>query len=123
MLMTRPQPDRSCRGPGRGGWSGRSAWLCLSGSLVPLEEGVDRLQDPADPAGRGGAEDDRGARRPLPPGRTGYLRSGYAADLVIFATDEVRDTATFAASNQLPVGIDHVLVNGVEVASEGTWNG
>jgi N-acyl-D-amino-acid deacylase len=53
----------------------------------------------------------------------GYLRPGYAADLVIFATDEVRDTATFAASNQLPVGIDHVLVNGVEVVSEGTWNG
>ena len=53
----------------------------------------------------------------------GYLRPGYAADLVIFATGEVRDTATFAASNQLPAGIDHVLVNGVEVVSEGAWNG
>ena len=42
---------------------------------------------------------------------------------MIFATDEVRDTATFAASNQLPTGTDHVLVNGVEVLPEGAWNG
>ena len=53
----------------------------------------------------------------------GYLRPGYAADLAIFATDEVRDTAAFAASNQLTASIDHVLVNGVEVVSEGAWNG
>jgi len=37
---------------------------------------------------------------------------------VIFATNEVRDAATFAASNQLPAVIDHVLVNGVEVVSK-----
>jgi len=41
---------------------------------------------------------------------------------VIFATNEVRDATTFAASNQLPAVIDHVLVNGVEVVSEGAWN-
>src|SRR6185437_11644487 len=53
----------------------------------------------------------------------GYLRPGYAADLVIFATDEVRDTATFAASNQLPVGIDQGLVKGGGGGSEGTGTG
>ena len=61
----------------------------------------------------------------------GYLRPGYAAELVIFATGSVQDRATFAvqdratfaASNQLPAGIDRVLANGVEVVSEGAWNG
>jgi N-acyl-D-amino-acid deacylase len=53
------------------------------------------------------------------------MRAAVAAPpaAVIFATGEVRDTATFAASNQLPVGIDHVLVNGVEVVTGGAWNG
>jgi N-acyl-D-aspartate/D-glutamate deacylase len=53
----------------------------------------------------------------------GYLRPGYAADLVVFGAAEVRDTATFAASNQLPAGIDRVLVNGTEVVTGGAWNG
>ena len=38
---------------------------------------------------------------------------------MIFATGEVRDTATFAASNQLSAGASHVLVNGVEVVAGG----
>ena len=33
------------------------------------------------------------------------------------------DTATFAASNQLPAGIGSVLVNGVQVVAGGQWNG
>lgn len=53
----------------------------------------------------------------------GYLRPGYAADLVVFGAGQVRDTATFAASNQLPAGIGRVLVNGVEVVAGGGWNG
>jgi N-acyl-D-amino-acid deacylase len=53
----------------------------------------------------------------------GYIRPGYAADLVVFSPGEVRDTATFAASNQLPAGIDSVLVNGVQVVAGGEWNG
>ena len=77
--------------------------------LIPLEEAVRKMTgEPADRCRLAGR---------------GYLRPGYAADLVIFATDEVKDTAAFAASNQLPVGIDHVLVNGVEVVPEDTWSG
>jgi len=77
--------------------------------LLPLEAAVRKMTgEPADRC--------RLAER-------GYLRPGYAADLVIFATGSVQDRATFAASNQLPAGIDRVLVNGVEVVSEGAWNG
>lgn len=54
---------------------------------------------------------------------SGQRAANRQPDLVIFATGEVRDTATFAASNQLPVGIDHVLVNGVEVVTGEAWNG
>lgn len=77
--------------------------------LIPLAEAVRKMTgEPADRCRLAGR---------------GYLRPGYAADLVIFATGSVQDRATFAASNQLPAGIDHVLVNGVEVVSEGAWNG
>jgi len=53
----------------------------------------------------------------------GYIRPGFSADLVTFAAADVRDTATFAASNQLPEGIGSVLVNGVQVVTDGRWNG
>jgi N-acyl-D-amino-acid deacylase len=77
--------------------------------LIPLEEAVRKMTgEPADRCRLAGR---------------GYLRPGYAADLVIFATGEVRDTATFAVSNQLPTGIGRVLVNGVEVVTGGAWNG
>ena len=33
------------------------------------------------------------------------------------------DTATFAASNQLPAGVGSVLVNGVQVVAAGQGNG
>jgi N-acyl-D-amino-acid deacylase len=42
---------------------------------------------------------------------------------VVFSASAVTDRATFAASNQLPAGIDRVLVNGVEVVTGGAWNG
>ena len=77
--------------------------------LIPLAEAVRKMTgEPADRCRLAGR---------------GYLRPGYAADLVTFVTGAVRDTATFAASNQLPEGIDHVLVNGVEVVTGGAWNG
>jgi len=77
--------------------------------LIPLAEAVRKMTgEPADRCRLAGR---------------GYLRPGYAADLVTFVTGAVRDTATFAASNQLPEGIDHVLVNGVKVVTGGAWNG
>lgn len=42
----------------------------------------------------------------------GYLREGYAADLVLFDPATVSDTATFDEPRRTPVGISHVMVNG-----------
>lgn len=52
--------------------------------------------------------------------RRGLVREGYAADLVLFDPDTVRDTATFDEPRQQAEGIDVVLVNGVAVIEERT---
>jgi dihydroorotase/N-acyl-D-amino-acid deacylase len=49
----------------------------------------------------------------------GVIKQGMWADLVIFSPDQVRDLATFEKPNQLSVGMDYVLVNGVPVVAEG----
>jgi N-acyl-D-amino-acid deacylase len=53
----------------------------------------------------------------------GYVKPGYAADLVLFSAERVSDTATFAEPNRLPVGIDKVYINGQLVVDHGSWNG
>lgn len=53
----------------------------------------------------------------------GFLRRGFAADLVLFHPEEVRDTATFEEPFQLAEGIDTVIVNGVVVRHGGTFTG
>ncbi len=49
----------------------------------------------------------------------GTVRAGLAADLVVLDPDQVNDRATFAEPKQAPVGIDHVIVNGVHVVADG----
>ncbi|WP_446664092.1 N-acyl-D-amino-acid deacylase family protein [Flexivirga sp. B27] len=51
--------------------------------------------------------------------RRGLVREGYAADLVLFDPDGVRDTATFDDPRQQAAGIDWVLVNGTAVIEAG----
>ncbi|MGH8878421.1 MAG: N-acyl-D-amino-acid deacylase family protein [Stackebrandtia sp.] len=51
--------------------------------------------------------------------RRGLVRAGYAADLVLFDPETVRDTATFEAPKQQAEGIDWVLVNGTAVIADG----
>jgi N-acyl-D-amino-acid deacylase len=51
--------------------------------------------------------------------RRGLVREGYAADLVLFDPETVRDTATFDEPRQQAVGIDWVMVNGVAVIEDG----
>lgn len=55
--------------------------------------------------------------------RRGLVREGYAADLVLFDPERVRDTATFDEPRQQAEGIDVVLVNGVAVIEDGIRTG
>jgi dihydroorotase/N-acyl-D-amino-acid deacylase len=48
----------------------------------------------------------------------GVLKQGMWADVVVFDPDKVTDKATFEEPNQLSVGMDYVLVNGVAVISD-----
>jgi N-acyl-D-amino-acid deacylase len=52
------------------------------------------------------------------PGR-GEIKVGAAADLVVFDPAKVTDTATFETPHKYPVGITHVLVNGVPAVRDG----
>ena len=49
----------------------------------------------------------------------GVLKQGMWADVVVFNPDSVRDVATFENPNQLSIGMQYVLVNGVPVIADG----
>ena len=57
----------------------------------------------------------------------GYLRDGYAADLLVLDYENLRDTATYTNPNSMTEGIEHVFVNGQEVYAgkkfTGKWPG
>jgi N-acyl-D-aspartate/D-glutamate deacylase len=53
----------------------------------------------------------------------GVVKAGMWADLVVFDAATVTDKATFAQPNQLSVGMDYVLVNGVPVIAAGKATG
>jgi len=49
----------------------------------------------------------------------GVLKAGLWADVVVFDADRIADVATFENPNQLSVGLEAVLVNGVAVIEHG----
>lgn len=49
----------------------------------------------------------------------GYVKPGYWADLVLFDPATVADRTAWTAPQEYPVGIRHVLVNGVVVVADG----
>lgn len=53
----------------------------------------------------------------------GLIREGYAADLVLFNPETVRDAATFDNPRQPAEGIPYVFVNGVAVIDDGRPTG
>jgi N-acyl-D-amino-acid deacylase len=64
----------------------------------------------------------------LPAGRMrlsdrGVLKSGLAADLVIFDPDTFTDHSTFESPHQLATGMQWVFVNGVAVIADGKMTG
>ena len=61
--------------------------------------------------------------RRLGLGDRGWLRPGYAADIVLFDPDRVRDAATYEEPIRYPVGVHTVLVNGVVTVEAGEHTG
>jgi dihydroorotase/N-acyl-D-amino-acid deacylase len=53
----------------------------------------------------------------------GVLKQGMWADVVIFDPASIRDLATFEQPNQLSMGMNYVLVNGVPVIAAGKMTG
>lgn len=53
----------------------------------------------------------------------GRLADGFVADIVVFDRASVRSLATYDEPRRFPVGIDHVLVAGVPVVSNGVHTG
>jgi dihydroorotase/N-acyl-D-amino-acid deacylase len=53
----------------------------------------------------------------------GVLKKGMWGDVVVFDPEKITDKATFEDPNQLSVGMDYVLVNGVPVIAEGKMTG
>lgn len=78
-------------------------------NVLTLEDAVRRMTSlPADQYGQA----DRGR-----------LREGAFADITVFDPATVADRATFTDPHQFPVGIRHVVVNGVPVIRAGTLTG
>jgi N-acyl-D-aspartate/D-glutamate deacylase len=50
----------------------------------------------------------------------GRLRKGADADITIFDSAKVLDRATYREPSLPPIGIEHVIVNGVSVVTNGT---
>ena len=49
----------------------------------------------------------------------GVIKDGMWADIVVFDPEKIRDLSTYESPNQLAVGMEFVLVNGVPVISDG----
>ncbi|HQR07516.1 MAG TPA: D-aminoacylase [Gemmatales bacterium] len=53
----------------------------------------------------------------------GYLRPGYAADLVAFDPEQFRDRATYEKPHQYSTGVTYLFVNGVPTIEKGQCTG
>ena len=56
-------------------------------------------------------------------GNRGFIREGYAADLVMVNPETISCAADFTHPETAPVGIEHVMVNGRAVVANAQWCG
>jgi N-acyl-D-amino-acid deacylase len=83
---------------------------CRDLNLMSIEEAIRRITSL--PAKILGIEKSRG-----------YLRPGYAADVVVFDAGAVQDHATYQEPLQYATGVQYVIVNGQLVVDEGVHTG
>lgn len=55
--------------------------------------------------------------------KRGILKKGYAADVIVFSPEELKDNATYANPHALASGVKNVIVNGAQVLSDGKQTG
>ena len=77
----------------------------LDGQTVPLPEAIRKMTSL--PAEQFGLK------------KRGLLKEGFAADLLVFDPDTIRENTTYAHPHQLSDGMRHVLVNGVHSLDAG----
>jgi N-acyl-D-amino-acid deacylase len=53
----------------------------------------------------------------------GRIREGAFADITVFDAERIDDRATYLEPHQYPVGIEHVIVNGVPVIRAASFTG
>lgn len=56
-------------------------------------------------------------------GERGRVAEGFYADLTLFDPDAIQDRATYTDPHQYPVGVRHVVVNGVPILRDGALTG
>jgi N-acyl-D-amino-acid deacylase len=79
--------------------------FAIEGDLLSLEEAVHKMT--CQPAGQLGLED------------RGLLKKGFAADIVVFKPDQLKDRATYQDPHKLAAGVEYLFVNGRPVISAG----
>ncbi|MGM0506339.1 MAG: N-acyl-D-amino-acid deacylase family protein [Bacteroidota bacterium] len=86
--------------------------ITLEEDLFPLEEAIRKMTGL--PASVLGLDDPNQVATPR-----GLIREGYAADLLLFHPEQIRETTRFDEPHQLAEGFDWVIVNGNPVIEEG----
>lgn len=71
----------------------------LDGKTIPLPEAIHKMTGL--PAKQFGLK------------RRGLLKEGYAADILVFDPESIRENTTYAEPHQLSDGMQHVMVNGI----------